>query len=442
MTFPLRLFQGEKPSTQDEENGTHSHRFSSHHAHSKHKHTHRSIMKGVIEQVIAHRQRMILEIDGKLPTLWHLVTALNKCANEEDEKRLQQASTVSSAEQVPAVGRLDLNRIRHYMHLADTAYISEEKHRQHLLSLLEYRELYGRTESKRYRPAIFVAYSATRSTLVVLVRGTNQIPDLLTDIDVEANEFLSTKAHFGIARSAENLLEEVKALLLEYESKLKPDNIILTGHSLGASVSCAMKMLIRSNKEMSSLRKAFCYGFCPSGFIIDKKFAEKVENAVMIVHGIDIVPRLSTASIDRLIKRLAEIETAKPDPGAEEVLRMIHEGVENSVISLAEGALSNDDTNNGNDNGDDDDSRDVKEQKTTESMELHIPGQIFHVSRVLMKEGKGEASIRAIDNSDLVDIIPSQKFAILDHYLQGDDTNYGGLLGCLDELVEKQVGLH
>ena len=68
------------------------------------------------------------------------------------------------------------------------------------------------------------------------VRGTNSVPDLLTDALLDDTDYRDGKAHAGIMRSGQFLVAKHRELLLSLlkKSKKKEIKLTLVGHSLGA----------------------------------------------------------------------------------------------------------------------------------------------------------------------------------------------------------------
>lgn len=138
---------------------------------------------------------------------------------------------------------------------------------------------------------------------------------MLTDIAVETKEFLGMHGHGGIISSARHLHAEISAPFADLVRMFKPRRIVLTGHSLGAAATTALTMLWRagekggvSERDLSVLRDVECVAFCPLPIVSDPQVATNAKGIEAVVNGVDVFPRLSVSSLDRLFLRLAQYE--------------------------------------------------------------------------------------------------------------------------------------
>lgn len=135
--------------------------------------------------------------------------------------------------------------------------------------------------------------------VLLVVRGTKEIGDVLSDALLEASEYRSGKAHDGIAKSGKWLVETHLPLLkhlLEQSGRTKL-KIDLVGHSLGAGTAAIACM------EFNDLEyvEATSVGFgCPA--LVDKDLSEKHKDVITtVVDDSDCVPRMSGATLVNLI---------------------------------------------------------------------------------------------------------------------------------------------
>lgn len=168
-------------------------------------------------------------------------------------------------------------------------------------------------DSKTGIPLVhFVAVDHESKAVVLTIRGTLGLEDILTDLTCDYETFewgnQSWKCHAGILRCAQLLMQDSSQVLRYIRSAMLryPDyGLILCGHSLGGSVSgllgillCELSMedgqFVTSSRSILPARrrlKVFCYG--PPACISEQLRKLTKELIVTVVFGLDIVPCLS-----------------------------------------------------------------------------------------------------------------------------------------------------
>lgn len=131
--------------------------------------------------------------------------------------------------------------------------------------------------------------------VLLVVRGTKTIDDMLTDGLLEADDYRGGKAHAGIAESGKYLVEKHLGTLqhlLEVSSK-KKIRLSLVGHSLGAG-SAAIAAIEYNEYDMI---EATSIGFgCPA--LLSLNISESTKDFITtVVADSDVVPRLSGATM-------------------------------------------------------------------------------------------------------------------------------------------------
>eukprot|EP01059_Diplonema_ambulator_P001149 TRINITY_DN10904_c0_g1_i1.p1 TRINITY_DN10904_c0_g1~~TRINITY_DN10904_c0_g1_i1.p1 ORF type:complete len:728 (+),score=164.41 TRINITY_DN10904_c0_g1_i1:57-2240(+) len=153
-----------------------------------------------------------------------------------------------------------------------------------------------------------------RRELIVTLRGTLSLEDLITDARAEPAPIVTRDgevighAHKGIFLVAENVTRDLKSsgILDRYLKSDKGYNLILTGHSLGAGTASLAAVLLF--EEYPQLQ---CYAFSPPGGLGDEALAKACkEFVVSVVFDKDFIPRLSEVTIqkarDELMRCLAK----------------------------------------------------------------------------------------------------------------------------------------
>jgi len=133
---------------------------------------------------------------------------------------------------------------------------------------------------------------------VVVIRGTQDMEDVLADIDATSIESVDQgRVHRGIWNSADFVYEKLRSFPLDTYG-----SITLTGHSLGAGASVYLSRRLQKDYPDKTVR---CFAFgCPP--VLEKTYA--LQNDVetyCVIHNADVIPRLSTRSLVDLADRCA-----------------------------------------------------------------------------------------------------------------------------------------
>ncbi|XP_076027933.1 diacylglycerol lipase-beta [Genypterus blacodes] len=177
---------------------------------------------------------------------------------------------------------------------------------------LQYRDfIYVSLHNQIYEIPFFVALDHKREAVLVAVRGTLSLKDVLTDLSAECEnlpiEGVSGPcyAHKGISQAAcyiykklmnDGILNQAFAIAPEYK-------LVITGHSLGAGTASLLATLLRS-----SFPTLQCYAFSPPGGLMSKALADFSKDFVVsVVLGKDLVPRLSIPNMEDLKRRILKI---------------------------------------------------------------------------------------------------------------------------------------
>jgi len=166
-----------------------------------------------------------------------------------------------------------------------------------------------------YQPGHMVLLDETEQAIVVVIRGTSNIRDTLTDLVCEplkldgsliVGETSAIAVHDGMWRAAQKVKAQLQETI-EAELAKRPDfKLLLTGHSLGAGVATLLCLLWR--REYKDRVQCIAFGPPPTLDVAAAQAAEK-EGVTSIVLGEDLVPRLSLSSVTDL--SLAVIKQAE-----------------------------------------------------------------------------------------------------------------------------------
>ena len=100
-----------------------------------------------------------------------------------------------------------------------------------------------------------------RKQIILSIRGTLSIADMLVDLEGIAFPFAGGLAHVGVARMARGVWSQVGSLI-NNESP-QDYELILTGHSLGAGVASLLTIMILHERLVPPAHKVHCLAFAP-----------------------------------------------------------------------------------------------------------------------------------------------------------------------------------
>ncbi|KAM8961006.1 diacylglycerol lipase-beta isoform 2-T2 [Pelodytes ibericus] len=174
---------------------------------------------------------------------------------------------------------------------------------------LQYRDfIHISFHNKIYEIPFFVALDHKTEAILVSVRGTLSLEDVLTDLSAEC-ENLHTEgvegdclSHKGITQAARYIYERlINDGILNQAFSIAPEyKLVIVGHSLGAGAASVLAILLRN-----SFPTLKCYAFSPPGGLLSKALVDYSKNFIIsIIVGKDLVPRLSLPNMEDLKTRI------------------------------------------------------------------------------------------------------------------------------------------
>ena len=159
--------------------------------------------------------------------------------------------------------------------------------------------MYASFENDLYRVPFIVCLDHTMQSVVIAVRGTLSMHDIITDLTASTEaigipDHPTFLVHKGMLKTATWLVEKLDELeILETAfGKVNNYQLVVTGHSLGSGVACVSSILLRDRYP-----DLHCYCFSPTGSLVNETAAEYTRSFVTSVTlGQDMVARLSVST--------------------------------------------------------------------------------------------------------------------------------------------------
>lgn len=169
----------------------------------------------------------------------------------------------------------------------------------------------------------FVAVDHEKRTVIVSIRGTLSLQDVITDLNAEG-EHLPTEpihddwlGHKGMVQAAEyirrKLIDEailIQAFNYSPEKGTQLYDLVLVGHSLGAGTAAILAILLK--QEYPNL---VCYAYSPPGGLLSMPAVEYTKTFITsVVLGKDLVPRIGLHQMESLRSDLINAIKRSQDP--------------------------------------------------------------------------------------------------------------------------------
>ena len=166
----------------------------------------------------------------------------------------------------------------------------------------------NRVESLRF----FVAVDHANKEVVLSIRGSLTVKEILIDIAGFSRPFCGGEAHSEMANTAEKIWEEASDLVLELLRQNPGYGLVVTGHSLGGGAACLLNILLHeNNRERAGGRAVRCYAYASPPVYAGNLSEDAKRACTNYLHGADVVPFLSVDSVRRIFAALHAVEESK-----------------------------------------------------------------------------------------------------------------------------------
>jgi pimeloyl-ACP methyl ester carboxylesterase len=155
-------------------------------------------------------------------------------------------------------------------------------------------------------PRHFVARDASTKSIVIVVRGTNSLSDVLVDLLCDSAPFAAGYAHSGMRDAAQALFTATLPTLRAALQENKGYTLVTAGHSMGGGVAILLTKILLD----AGFAGTKCFAISPPPVFgpvhrVDGEWSAALE---CFVHMDDIVPRLSLESARALVMEIERID--------------------------------------------------------------------------------------------------------------------------------------
>ncbi|KAL3876663.1 hypothetical protein ACJMK2_034468 [Sinanodonta woodiana] len=157
----------------------------------------------------------------------------------------------------------------------------------------------------------FVAIDREDNAVVVAIRGTLSLRDVLTDLNAECEELTidglpdTCITHKGILQAAKyvhSVLQSLHILERAFEHAQQGAKLVITGHSLGAGAAALLSILLRPQYP-----DLICFPFSTPGGLMSLNASKYTQEFMCsVILGKDLVPRLGISTMEDLKKNILQ----------------------------------------------------------------------------------------------------------------------------------------
>lgn len=169
----------------------------------------------------------------------------------------------------------------------------------------------------------FVAIDHEMRTVVISIRGTLSLQDVLTDLKADAEQLPVEPVredwlgHKGMVQAAVYIKKKIKDEMLlsqafgrDLDRDTKSYELVLVGHSLGAGTASILAILLYN--EYPNLH---CYAYSPPGGLLSATTVEETKSFITsVVVGKDVVPRIGLHQLEAMRQDLINVIKISTEP--------------------------------------------------------------------------------------------------------------------------------
>jgi hypothetical protein len=161
-------------------------------------------------------------------------------------------------------------------------------------------------------PGHYVAVDTVKKAVILGVRGTTTLHDVLTDAAGEPekmDEYPGVQTHEAMLASAREVLKLTRETIDEALNANKGFELLVTGHSLGAGTAILCTLLLQSKSSTEMKPKPRCFAYAPPP-VCSEPDAPGIRDATIYSfrNDFDVVPRASLSNVCRLALELEAVD--------------------------------------------------------------------------------------------------------------------------------------
>lgn len=155
----------------------------------------------------------------------------------------------------------------------------------------------------------FVAVDHVQKKVVLSIRGTFNLAEVVLDVAGFTKEFCGGEAHSEMATMAERVWNVAGPTVCQLLERNQDYEFVVTGHSLGAGAACLLTILLEVKGLLPRNQKYRCFAYAPPPVYTPLQFAPKaVKATTSFVHQNDAVPYLSVHTVRHLLSDLRAVD--------------------------------------------------------------------------------------------------------------------------------------
>jgi hypothetical protein len=158
-------------------------------------------------------------------------------------------------------------------------------------------------------PKHFIALDHASQAIILSVRGTFNINDVITCLLAHPSEFCGGIAHSGMVSAARELAKFAVSIIRKAVQQYPKYEVILCGHSLGGGTAILLSILLDRISLLQGVNMR-CFAFAPPPVfapldVLKTNVSSRITSYIL---EDDFVTRCSLASVHRLVSRVSRID--------------------------------------------------------------------------------------------------------------------------------------
>lgn len=231
--------------------------------------------------------------------------------------------------------------------------------------------------SNIHMPRYIVFFDHLTRSIVVAIRGTASMSDIITDMAIQSEPFVhngvSMVAHSGIAQAAQTLLGSVQTAIIDARrrkgGKYSQYGVVVTGHSLGAGTACLLGLRLSEQTGIGTdPMDVTVFAFAPPPVLSEPSYRSANCTIHAFVNNADLVPRCCKREIMKMLLTVGLIDKMVWSSGKRTHLVATTTLLSDEDMKLMDGVCSETNYN------------DVERAVVENEVQLYIPGTSYVIT--------------------------------------------------------------